>query len=467
MSRPRPIAVIGLDCAESSLVFEEFRDDLPNLRGLMESGSYGVLNSCHPPITVPAWACMTSGYDAGQLGVYGFRNRKDHGYENLSLALSSSIKKPRIWDHFSAAGRNSICLGVPQTFPILKPPKGVMISSFLTPDKESPWCIPKSLAPEVDRVAEGDYIIDARNFRTNDKDWLLGEIRTMTRRRFLAADHLVTTQPWDLFWMVEMGTDRIHHGFWHYCDPTHPKFPGEDNPFRWAIRDYYKEVDSYIGRLLTKLPQDALVVVVSDHGAQPMYGGIAVNEWLIEKGYLVLHEYPTEPTPTPKLKIDWSKTRVWSEGGYYARVFFNVKGREPQGVIEADEYEQWRDRIIAEMEALPGPDGKSIGTRVHRPEDLFREQKNIPPDLITYWGMMSWRSVGTVGGREIYVPENDTGPDEANHDWSGIFISRDPLANGSGEVEGLRLLDVGVSLLAAAELPVPADTAGQPTIRWK
>lgn len=467
MSRPRPIAVIGLDCAESSLVFEEFRDDLPNLRGLMESGSYGVLNSCHPPITVPAWACMTSGYDAGQLGVYGFRNRKDHGYENLSLALSSSIKKPRIWDHFSAAGRNSICLGVPQTFPILKPPKGVMISSFLTPDKESPWCIPKSLAPEVDRVAEGDYIIDARNFRTNDKDWLLGEIRTMTRRRFLAADHLVTTQPWDLFWMVEMGTDRIHHGFWHYCDPTHPKFPGEDNPFRWAIRDYYKEVDSYIGRLLTKLPQDALVVVVSDHGAQPMYGGIAVNEWLIEKGYLVLHEYPTEPTPTPKLKIDWSKTRVWSEGGYYARVFFNVKGREPQGVIEADEYEQWRDRIIAEMEALPGPDGKSIGTRVHRPEDLFCEQKNIPPDLITYWGMMSWRSVGTVGGREIYVPENDTGPDEANHDWSGIFISRDPLANGSGEVEGLRLLDVGVSLLAAAELPVPADTAGQPTIRWK
>ncbi|MBX3411473.1 MAG: alkaline phosphatase family protein [Pirellulales bacterium] len=466
MSRPRPIAVIGLDCAEASLVFREFRDELPHLRGLMESGSYGVLNSCHPPITVPAWACMTSGYDAGQLGVYGFRNRKDHSYENLSLALSTSIKKPRIWDHFSAAGRTSICLGVPQTFPILKPPKGIMISSFLTPDKESPWCVPKSLAPEVDRVAEGDYIIDARNFRTHDKKWLLEEIRTMTRRRFLVADHLATTQPWDLFWMVEMGTDRIHHGFWHYCDPTHPKFPGEDNPFRWALRDYYREIDGYIGRLLSKLPAETLVVVVSDHGAQPMYGGIAVNEWLIQKGYLVLHEYPSEPTPTPKLKIDWSQTRVWSEGGYYARVFFNVKGRERNGVIEPHEYEAWRDRIIAEMEALPGPDGQPIGTRVHRPEELFREQNNIPPDLITYWGMMSWRSVGTVGGREIYVPENDTGPDEANHDWSGIFISRDPLVAGGGEVEGLRLLDVGVSLLAAAGLPVPADTAGQPSIRW-
>lgn len=459
--------MIGLDCAEASLVFEEFRDELPHLRSLMETGSYGVLNSCHPPITVPAWACMTSGYDAGQLGVYGFRNRQDYGYENLGLALSTSIKKPRIWDHFSAAGRTSICLGVPQTFPILKPPKGVMISSFLTPDKGSTWCVPESLAHEIDRVAEGDYIIDVRNFRTNDKARLLDEIRTMTRRRFLVAEHLVTTQPWDLFWMVEMGTDRIHHGFWHFCDPSHPSFPGEDNSFRDALRDYYRELDGYIGSLLSKLSAETLVVVVSDHGAQRMYGGIAVNEWLIQKGYLVLHEYPDTPTPTAKLKIDWSRTRVWSEGGYYARVFFNVKGREPRGVIEPHEYEAWRDRLIAEMEALPDGDGQPIGTRVYRPEDLFREQNGIPPDLITYWGMMSWRSVGTVGSREIYVRENDTGPDEANHDWSGIFISRDPLATGRGQVDGLQLLDVGVSLLAAAGLPVPQDTTGKPTIRWK
>lgn len=462
----RPVAVIGLDCAEASLVFDEFRDELPNLRGLMEEGSYGVLNSCHPPITVPAWACMTSGYDAGQLGYYGFRNRKDYGYENLSLALSTAVKKPRIWDRYSAAGLNSICLGVPQTFPILKPPKGVMISSFLTPDKDLPWVAPKSLAAEIDEVAEGDYIIDARNFRTNDKEWLLGEIRTMTRRRFKVAEHLVTTQPWDLFWMVEMGVDRIHHGFWHFCDPTHPKFPGEDNPFRWAIRDYYKEVDGYIGSLVEKLPSDALVLVVSDHGAQSMYGGIAVNEWLIQQGYLVLEEYPSEPTPTPKLKIDWSKTRVWSEGGYYARVFMNVKGREPQGVIDPSEYETWRDRLIAEIEALPGPDGENIGTRCYRPSDLFVETNNVPPDLICYWGMMSWRSVGTVGDRQIYVPENDTGPDEANHDWSGILISRDPLAAGRGRVPDMQLLDVGVSLMSHVGLPVPDDAAGKPRITW-
>jgi predicted AlkP superfamily phosphohydrolase/phosphomutase len=69
------VAVIGLDCAEPSLVFDRWAADLPNLRRLADSGLSGRLESCMPPITVPAWSCMASGKDPGTLGVYGFRNR--------------------------------------------------------------------------------------------------------------------------------------------------------------------------------------------------------------------------------------------------------------------------------------------------------------------------------------------------------------------------------------------------------
>ena len=462
----RRIAVIGLDCAAAQLVFGEYRDHLPHLSRLMDSGSHAVLRSCHPPITVPAWSCLTSGYDAGQLGVYGFRNRRDYSYDGLSVAFSTSIERPRLWDVFDQAGRTSICLGVPQTFPIVRPPRGVMVSSFLTPDKNAAWVWPPEMAAEIDAVAEGDYLIDVRDFRTLNKQALLDQIQTMTRRRFAVARHLVNTRPWDLFMMVEMGTDRIHHGFWHYCDPAHPRYAGDANPFRWAIRDYYRLIDAQLGSLLELLPDDVLVVVVSDHGAQPLAGGIAVNEWLVRQGYLVLHEYPTEPTPPARLQIDWSRTKAWSEGGYYARVFLNVRGREPQGAIEPAEYEAWRQRLAMEMAALPGPDGEPLDTRVYRPEELFVECRGVPPDLICYWGNLRWRSVGTVGGGAIHVYENDTGPDEANHDFPGIFVSREPLAAGRGRVEELSLLDVGVSLLAAAGLPVPADAAGKPSIRW-
>jgi predicted AlkP superfamily phosphohydrolase/phosphomutase len=288
----------------------------------------------------------------------------------------------------------------------------------------------------------------------------------MTRRRFAVAEHLIRTQPWELFMMVEMGTDRIHHGFWHYADPQHPRFAGHEHPLRWAIRDYYRQIDEAIGRLLTLMPDDVLLVVASDHGARALHGGIAVNEWLVERGYLVLDEYPSRPTPPAQLKINWRSTTCWSEGGYYARVFLNVRGREPQGSIARDDYEPLRDRLIDEMQSLPGPDGEALGTVVVKPDKIFRQCRGIPPDLMCYWGNLSWRSVGSVGHRQRYLYENDTGPDEANHDWEGIFISRDPLTAGRGQVAKQSLLDVGVSLLAAAGLSVPPDTAGQVTLRW-
>jgi predicted AlkP superfamily phosphohydrolase/phosphomutase len=462
----RRIAIIGLDCAAPRWVFHEYRPYLPNLSRLMEQGSYAVLKSCHPPITVPAWSCMTSGYDAGQLGVYGFRNRRDYGYDNLSIALSTSIERPRIWDVFSEQGLSSICLGVPQTFPILRPPRGVTTACFLTPDKTCQWVHPPHMAAEIDAIAEGDYLLDVGQFRTTDKSALLTQLSTMARRRFAVAEHLVATQPWHLFVMVEMGTDRLHHAFWHYGDPQHPRFAGDDHPLRWAMRDYYVQIDRHIGSLLEKLPDDVLVIVVSDHGARALHGGIAVNEWLMRQGHLVLHERPAQPTPPAKLKIDWPRTRAWSEGGYYARVFLNVQGREPSGSIPPAEYEAWRDRLIAELESLAGPDGRPLGTRVYRPQQLFRECHGVPPDLICYFGNLAWRSVGTVGGGEVFVYENDTGPDEANHDFPGIFISRDPLASGRGRCDNLRLLDITPSLLAASELPISPNIAGEPAIRW-
>ncbi len=466
MASHRRIAVLGLDCAAPRWVFESFREDLPNLRKLMEQGSYGPLLSCHPPITVPAWTCMTSGYDAGQLGIYGFRNRRDRSYDGLSLAFSNSVNRPRLWDHFDQAGLASLCIGVPQTFPITRPPRGVMISSFLTPDKTVPWISPAHLADEIETLADGDYLFDARDFRTQDRQQLWQQLVTMTDRRFRVARHLVETQPWDLLFLVEMGPDRLHHGFWRYADSQHPNFAGTSHPMYAAFKRYYQMLDEEIGRLVQLLPEDVLLLVVSDHGAKAMQGGVAVNEWLMQQGYLVLKETPQTPTRLEPAHVDWPRTRVWSEGGYYARVFINVEGREPQGVVGPQEYEALRTRLIAEMESLVGPAGKPLETKVHRPEDLFVECQGVPPDLLCYWDNLQMRSIGSVGHGQVFVKENDTGADDANHDWEGIFISRTPLSGRPGYATDLRLLDVGVSLLAHHGLPVPPDTAGKPVLRW-
>ena len=89
----RRVAVIGLDCADPKLVFDRWLDELPNIRGLVERGTWGPLRSVDPPITVPAWSCMLTGRDPGELGIYGFRNRTDYSYDALGVADSRARRR--------------------------------------------------------------------------------------------------------------------------------------------------------------------------------------------------------------------------------------------------------------------------------------------------------------------------------------------------------------------------------------
>jgi predicted AlkP superfamily phosphohydrolase/phosphomutase len=285
------VLVIGLDCGDPVLVFDQWRDELPNLRRLMEAGAYGPLTSSIPCITVPAWSSMTSGKDPGVLGFYGFRNRADYSYENMSIATGSAVLEPRVWELLGEAGKRVIVVGVPQTYPV-KPANGYLISSFLTPSVQRQYTYPDKLRDEIDRLLGGrEYDIDVHQFRTENKDFLLKQIYEMTEKRFIVLKHLLKNKPWDFFMFVEMGVDRIHHGLWQYMDSTHARYePG--NPFQDAIKEYYQYIDRELGEMLSALDDDTVVMVVSDHGAKRMDGGICINEWLRREGYLVLKEEP-------------------------------------------------------------------------------------------------------------------------------------------------------------------------------
>ena len=455
------VVVIGLDCAEPTLVFDRFADRLPNLSRLRREGAWGTLRSSDPPITVPAWMSMMSSKDPGTLGYYGFRNRADHSYEKMTTATSLAVKEPLLWDYLGAAGKRVIMIGVPQTYPP-RPVNGYMITDFLTPSIESNYTYPPELKAEIASWPDvHPYEFDVSDFRTPDKTKIRDALVRMTDKRFALAGHLMTGKPWDFFMMVEMGTDRVHHAFWQYMDHAHHRFePG--NPFESVIVDYYVHVDKKIGELLEVVPDNAHVMVVSDHGAQCMDGGIALNEWLVQQGYLVLKEKPTAPSRLEGLKIDWAKTTAWGSGGYYGRLFLNVQGREPQGLISPDRYEETRDKLIAELEALGDPHGKPIGTRVLKPESLYKTVRGIaPPDLFIYFGDLRWRSVGTVGTGQIHTFENDTGPDDANHAPEGLIMVSGPGISPTGPIHGLQLMDVTPTVLKIFGLDIPTDLQGK------
>jgi len=460
--KKRRVLVIGLDCADPSLVFDQFAVDMPNITRLRQNGIWGDLESTTPCITVPAWSSMLSSRDPGVLGFYGFRNRADYSYDKLSIATNLAVKEKRIWDYLTEAEKSSVVISVPQTYPV-KPLKGHLVSCFLTPSADSPFAHPPAFRDEVLIHTDNSYMFDVKGFRTDKKDWLLGQIIDMTDARFKLLNQIISNKEWDLFMWVEMGVDRIHHGFWRYHDPRHRLYePG--SKYEHAIRDYYKMVDEKVGELLQKVDDDTIILVVSDHGATHMDGGVCLNEWLWKNGWLALKEAPPEGAITrfEDLQVDWEKTRAWGDGGYYGRVFLNVQGREPQGVIPPEAYAETRDELEAALNTITDAEnGQIVGATCYRPENIYQQTNNYPPDFIVYFGNLHYRSIGSVGHGAFTIQENDTGPDDANHDQFGMFIWYDPKSSQRGRLVGHQLMDIAPTLLNAFDLPIPPTMQGK------
>ena len=458
MSSRQSLVLIGLDSAPPQLVFGEWRERLPHLRALMEQGVWGELTSSHPPITVPAWACMMTGKNPGRLGFYGFRNRQPGTYDRTWIATASAVKEPTVWDLLSRANRRVCLVGMPQTYPV-RPVNGAMVSCFLTPDTNAQYTYPAALKAEVEAVSEG-YMLDVPDFRTEDKARLLSDIYALTDKQFRVARHLLAREPWDFFAVVTMGPDRIQHGFWKYGDPTHRKHvPG--NPFATALADYYVRLDEEVGAMLELAPPDAAVIVVSDHGAKRMDGSLSINDWLIAQGWLVLKGRPAGPRRFDPALVDWSRTRAWAWGGYYSRVFLNVAGREPEGIIPRESYESAREELRQALLAVQDETGRRMDTRIHTPQELFSgPYVEAAPDLFVYFDNLYWRAGQDLGHEGIHSFDTEVGPDDAVHDQQGLFVMRGAGRSGGRELTGLEIRSVAPTVLQALEVPVPAEVEG-------
>ena len=451
------ICILGLDCAAPEVILGD--DRLANIRRLMELGLYGRLTSVVPPTAVPAWMCMNTSQDPGSLGIYGFRNRCDHSYEKLGIVNSSSIKSFAIWDQLAREGKKSILVGVPPNFPPRRI-NGISIGCFLTPDpSKEDFTYPSDLKTKLEELV-GDYPVDVKDFCTDQKDRLRDEIFAMSRKQWTVVKWLLQEQQWDYFHYVDIGLDRVHHGFWDCFDPQHVRYES-GNRYENVIPEYYQWLDTEIGEVLELLDEDTIVLLVSANGAQRLDGGIAVNRWLIEQGLLVLEEYPEEITSFEKLKVNWAKTKAWSDGEYYAQVFFNVQGREPQGIIPPSQYEAFQAEMKSRFEAMRDNKGRSLNSLVFKPEEGYRELHNVAPDLLVQFGDSYWRSVGSVGHPAICVQEHDTEPDGCNHAQEGVFILAAPNCPLNGEYKGAHLLDIAPTVLDLAGYGIPESMQGR------
>lgn len=446
----RRLIVVGLDCAPPSLVFDRYRSAMPFVARAMGRGVFGSLRSTVPPITVPAWASMTSGRDPGELGLYGFRNRRTRDYA-LATSTATDVHLPRLWDHATRAGLRAAALYVPPTWP---PPRSdaTIVSCMLTPAPDAPHTHPPELAAEL-RARFGPHAPDLEDDGKLGPDAVLEGLSALAHQHFDVAEHVLATRAPDLLFLVELATDRLHHALWPAMDPSDPRHDPA-SPHGRAARDLYRTLDTRIERLMRRAGDDATLLVASDHGARPLRGGVRVNELLRRAGWLAVDDAGA---------IDWSRTRAWSEGGYYARVFLNVRGREPDGALDPADVERAKDeleRLLARIEE----GGVVLESRIERPERVYRAVNGVAPDLLCFFGDLTHRSLGELGGNVLAtIDEVERGPGRggANHDWDGVFVLAGPDVERRGRVVGASILDVAPTCLRLLGLDVPAELRGR------
>ncbi|MGA7922367.1 MAG: hypothetical protein WCA77_00100, partial [Thermoplasmata archaeon] len=121
-----------------------------------------------------------------------------------------------------------------------------------------------------------------------------------------------------------------------------------------------------------------------------------------------------------------------------------------------------KSRLTADLNGIPGPDGKPLGVRVLDPREIYATVRGDPPDLMVYFDELRWRSAGTLGHPSNYLRANDTGPDDAVHGEEGVLVLFDPRVSDGRTLPSQSILDVMPTLLSILGEPIPGYVQGRP-----
>jgi predicted AlkP superfamily phosphohydrolase/phosphomutase len=314
----------------------------------------------------------------------------------------------------------------------------------------------------------------------NRPEAFLDECASITAKRQKSFEYLMDTTDWDFAVLVYVSTDRIQHCLMEYIAPEHPKYEKvKDSPVAEKTRGVYQQLDAGLAELLKRTTDDDLVIFMSDHGHQPCTRTCTMDRILANLGFLefgrgslafnLVRWGPGRriarrlydifklhgKVAIPASPIDWDKTRAYTsvvstgEG-----VSVNLKGREPQGVVDPKDYEKVRDELYDALDGFRDPEtGTNPVGKIYRKEEVMKgEFFDSAPDLLLV--PAPFYSLTHAKGM---VEEADWL--SGDHRLEGVIVATGPDVTPGPLKETAYLQDLGPTSLAALGVPsgVPRD----------
>jgi len=453
------VFVLGIDGADPRFIFNEWINELPNIKKLIENGCYCALNSTIPPLSVVAWTSMLTGKRPSNTGIFEYIFRKDYSYDTHPVS-SQNLKEKTIWQIVSEHNKIPIVCFMPLCWPIKPFKKGICVGGFtLTPGTNVDYTYPKEIKQEINNLFK-EFIIIENNFRDVPKQRIIEEAYNVTEMHFKLMKHFLKNKEWDLFFGIIAQSDSMNHIFLRYVDKLHRDYEPESE-FENVMKDYYKFIDKNLGELMQTLDEDTKIIIVSDHGIKRMHNRINLSDWLIQEGYLVLKEPIREKTKLKKDMINWGKTRVWAIGAFEGQIFLNLKGREPQGIVELHEYNELIEELIKKLGKITGDKGKILNTKFFTKKDFKGKYQNIAPDIMVYFDDLFYGSnTSLIGNKTLWSPSTAIGSDNTTHSKKGIFIMKNN-KDKSNLIDELDITDVTPIILNELGIPIPKNIDGK------
>jgi predicted AlkP superfamily phosphohydrolase/phosphomutase len=267
-----------------------------------------------------------------------------------------------------------------------------------------------------------------------------------------ACTYLLKNKEWDLFFVQEHAPDFAYHTFSSKLDPLTAESDEEVATYQALELAIYKIVDRFVGRLLEVADEETVVAIVSDHGAKPLTPGFSADRVLEEVGLTV---YYPEEDELGRRSIDWSRTRALVQPHRSCHIYVNLKGRDPQGIVEpGEEYERVRDDVIRALYDYTDPE-KGVKPVILA---LKREDARIIGLHGNRVGDVVWAldpRFGAEHGPYLGTARYGIGS------LRSLFIVAGPGVKQGYEMDRTMWLpDVAPTLCTLADLPVPEDTEG-------
>ncbi|AKF05060.1 alkaline phosphatase family protein [Sandaracinus amylolyticus] len=508
--------VIGLDGADVDVITALGASRLPHLHALMARGAWARLRSVMPPATLPNWTTFLTGVDPGGHGVFDFTVRDG---TSVRFAGGTVREAPTIAARLDRLGMACAVLGFPATWPPERLEHGAFVSGWDSPvafeaDRSFVW--PPSLWSEVRARFGAIRWGDVDEFDADRPGWhdaLAGKLVARIDERVALATWMLERRAWDLFAIYFGESDTASHHLWAHHDPSSPRHPDRvSDEARTGLARVYEALDRAVGSLVARAGEGVEITIVSDHGS----GGASdkvlyLNRALAEAGLLAFRPGHEGTSPVARIKdlglgvlgprgrdlvframgqalpgrlesrarfgaIDFARTRVFSdELNYFPALHFNLRGREPEGVVDPREVPALRARVESLAEALRDPwTGERVITNVWSREELYRGPFVFrAPDLLLElaldrghsWNLLPSASAppGTGAFRKL-APSEHLGRKgrslPGSHRARGLFVAAGPRVRAAGEIDA-RIADATATLLARLDVRPGAELAGR------